>query len=89
VASELGYSKEFPSRPFSVGDDDHLPFLRAGIPAVDIIDFEYGDGPEDNRYWHTAEDTLDKLSPRSLKIVGDVVLSSLGKIEAQIRPTKP
>jgi hypothetical protein len=85
VASELGYSKEFPSRPFSVGDDDHLPFLRAGIPAVDIIDFEYGEGPEDNRYWHTAEDTLDKLSPRSLKIVGDVVLSSLGKIEAQIR----
>jgi len=68
-----------------IGDDDHMPFLRAGIPAVDVIDFEYGDGREDNRYWHTADDTLDKISPQSLKIVGDVILLSLPKIEAQIR----
>lgn len=85
TATELGHTNEFQSRPFKIDDDDHLPFLRAGIPAIDIIDFEYGEGPEDNRYWHTAEDTLDKLSPRSLKIVGDVVLLSLPKIEAQIR----
>ena len=85
TARELGYAKEFPSRPFSIGDDDHMPFIRAGIPAVDVIDYEYGDGPEDNRYWHTKEDTLDKLSPRSLKIVGDVVLLSLPKVEAKIR----
>lgn len=85
TAAELGYMKEFPSRPFSVGDDDHFPFLRAGIDAVDVIDLEFGKGQEDNRYWHTAEDTLDKLSARSLKIVGDVVLLSLPKIEARIR----
>ncbi len=85
TAQQLGYKKEFPNRPSSVGDDDHMPFLRAGIPAVDIIDFEFGDSPEDNRYWHTKEDTLDKISARSLKIVGDVVVLSLPKIEAQIR----
>lgn len=85
TATELGYRKEFPSRRFMIGDDDHMPFLRAGIPAVDVIDFEYGDGPGDNSYWHTAEDTLDKISARSLKIVGDVILLSLPKIEAQIR----
>lgn len=85
TAQELGYRKEFPSRPFTIGDDDHMPFLREGIPAVDVIDFEYGKGEEDNSYWHTAEDTLDKISPKSLKIVGDVILLSLPRIEAQIR----
>src|SRR5215510_8635399 len=85
TAQRLGYGKEFPNRPFSVGDDDHMPFLRAGVPAVDIIDFEYGGAPEENEYWHTKEDTLDKVSARSLKIVGDVVLLSLPKIESQIR----
>jgi Zn-dependent M28 family amino/carboxypeptidase len=85
TAHRLGYAKEFPDRSSSVGDDDHMPFLRAGVPAVDIIDFEYGDGPEDNGYWHTEEDTLDKISARSLKIVGDVLLLSLPKIEAQVR----
>lgn len=85
TAQELGYKKEFPNRPFTIGDDDHMPFLRAGIPAVDVIDFEYGKGDEDNSYWHTAQDTLDKISPKSLKIVGDVILLSLPSIENQIR----
>jgi len=85
TAQDIGYAKEFPDRHFTVGDDDYMPFLRAGISAVDIIDLEYGSSPEDNSYWHTAEDTLDKISPRSLKIVGDVVLLSLPKVEAQIR----
>lgn len=84
TAAENGHMKEFPSRTFSIGDDDHMPFLRVGISAVDVIDFEYGEGREDNRYWHTAEDTLDKISARSLKIVGDTVLLSLPKIEARI-----
>jgi len=85
TARQLGNAKEFPDRPFAVGDDDHMPFLRAGVPAVDVIDLEYGSSPGDNDYWHTKEDTLDKISPRSLKIVGDVILLSLPKIEAQIR----
>ncbi len=85
TARQLGYSKEFPGRASSIGDDDHMPFLREGVPAVDIIDFEYGSAPEENDYWHTQDDTLDKISARSLKIVGDVLLLSLPKIEAQIR----
>jgi hypothetical protein len=84
TARELGYTKQFPNRGSSI-EDDHVPFLKAGVPAVDLIDFEYGEGAQDNRYWHTPDDTLDKISARSLKIVGDVVLLSLPRIEAQIR----
>jgi glutaminyl-peptide cyclotransferase len=59
--------------------DDHVPFLEAGMPAVDLIDFAYGEGYRDNRYWHTAEDTADKLSAESLEITGRVVLRWLGE----------
>ena len=57
--------------------DDHQIFLDAGVPAVDLIDFEYP-------AWHTPEDTLDKVSAASLQVVGDVVLTSLGAIEKRI-----
>ena len=46
--------------------DDHTPFLQAGIPAVDIIDFDYP-------YWHTTDDTIDKISADSLEKVGIVI----------------
>ncbi len=82
TAREIGYSNHFPNRSQSM-TDDHIPFLQAGMPAVDLIDFEYGN--EDGSYWHTAEDTLDKISAKSLKAVGDVVLLSLPKIEARVR----
>ena len=58
-------------------EDDHLPFLRAGVPSVDLIDLEYP-------AWHTAEDTLDKLSPASLQAVGDVLLAALPAIEKRL-----
>jgi glutaminyl-peptide cyclotransferase len=58
-------------------EDDHMPFLAAGVPAVDIIDLEY-------EPWHTAKDTLDAVSARSLQIVGDVVLAALPNIEAHL-----
>lgn len=64
-------------------EDDHLPFLRAGIPAVDIIDLEYPD--ETMRYWHTEEDTLDKVSAESMQVVGDVLLAALPAIEMRVR----
>jgi len=60
--------------------DDHVPFLNAGIPAMDIIDFEYGSAPGQNDYWHTDKDTMDKLSPRSLEIVGQTTLRLLSRI---------
>ena len=66
VAAELGYSKYFLSDSKYNIEDDHVPFLNAGIPAIDIIDIEY-------RYWHTTYDSVDKVSPRSLGIVGSVL----------------
>jgi glutaminyl-peptide cyclotransferase len=78
TARELGYGRNFIDEDEGVGSDDHEPFLRAGIEAVDIIQIR--------TYccWHTAEDTLDKISPQSLKIVGDVVLASLPRIEQRL-----
>lgn len=58
-------------------EDDHLPFIQAGVPAVDLIDLEYAP-------WHTAGDTLDAVSARSLQIVGDVLLAALPNIEARL-----
>ena len=69
-AADLGYSAQFiPKNKYSM-IDDHTPFLKAGIPAVDIIDFDYP-------YWHTRADTPDKVSAQSLKIVGDTLLAWL------------
>jgi glutaminyl-peptide cyclotransferase len=62
--------------------DDHQPFLQAGVPAVDIIDLDY-------EPWHTARDTLDAVSARSLQIVGDVVLAALPQIEARFASEHP
>ena len=58
-------------------EDDHLPFLEAGIPSVDIIDLEYD-------AWHTPMDTIEQLSARSLQAVGDVLLAALPGIEARL-----
>jgi hypothetical protein len=77
TAREAGYGKNFPMEPTNV-EDDHSRFLAVGVAAVDLIDLEYP-------HWHTAEDTLDKLSPQSLKAAGDVVLLSLPKLENQIK----
>jgi len=57
-------------------EDDHLPFLAAGVPSVDIIDLDY-------EAWHTQRDTLDAVSARSLQVVGDVLLAALPQIEAR------
>lgn len=79
TARELGYSKQFVERGEAVGGDDHAPFLRAGVPAVDLIQLST------YPHWHTAEDTLDKISPHSLKAVGDVVLASLPHVEERLK----
>ena len=65
--------------------DDHQPFLEAGMPAIDIIDFEYGSAPGRNDYWHTPQDTLDKLSAASLGIVGRVVIRVLNDLMTEAR----
>ncbi|HSS21183.1 MAG TPA: M28 family metallopeptidase [Pyrinomonadaceae bacterium] len=74
TAREIGYAKYFVERPEDVGGDDHEPFLRAGIDSLDIIQLS------GYPYWHRADDTIDKVSAESMKVVGDVVLASLPKI---------
>jgi len=63
VAAQLGYNQHFIPLPRYAMLDDHIPFRDLGIPAVDIIDFDYP-------YWHTTQDTADKLSADSLERVG-------------------
>jgi hypothetical protein len=77
TARELGYAAQFPDTEHSV-EDDHVPFLRAEIPVVDLIQLS------DYPYWHQAGDTLDKISPRSLQIVGETVIASLPRIEQRL-----
>jgi len=74
VAEDLGKTSFINEEKYAI-IDDHTPFLNAGIQAVDIIDFDYP-------YWHTTEDTLDKVSPESLSNVGDVLLEWLIRIDA-------
>jgi glutaminyl-peptide cyclotransferase len=73
AARRLGHASVFVDEVTQI-EDDHISFLRAGVPAIDIIDLDF---PQ----WHTADDTLEHLSPRSLQIVGDVVLTALPDIE--------
>lgn len=73
-ARRLGHRAHFLEETLAV-EDDHAPFLRAGIPSALLIDFDY------EPYWHTPEDTLDKVSPRSLQVVGDVLLDALPALE--------
>lgn len=60
--------------------DDHVPFLEAGIPAVDFIDFTFGGSQPPGPYWHTSEDALDKVCPASLEAVGEAALEVLPEI---------
>lgn len=78
AAREAGYGKYFVDRPEGVGSDDHEPFLRAGIDSLDLIQLT------SYPYWHKADDTLDKVSAESMKIVGDTVLASLPKIAERV-----
>ncbi|HYO90168.1 MAG TPA: M28 family metallopeptidase [Pyrinomonadaceae bacterium] len=78
---ELGHDKVFVPESDGEIQDDHEPFLRANIKALDIIQLS------SYPYWHTAEDTLDIISASSLKIVGDVVLASLPRIEERLLST--
>lgn len=75
TAKRLGH-RQFMDEEMAV-EDDHLPFLKAGVPAVDIIDLDYA-------AWHTPQDTMDAIAARSMQIVGDVVTAALPEIEARL-----
>jgi glutaminyl-peptide cyclotransferase len=80
-ARRLGLMKYFQGTETEM-DDDHIPFVNAGVSAVDLIDYDYG---PNNSYWHTPKDTLDKCSPASLAIVGRVVSATLEDLESSAR----
>jgi len=73
AASNLGYQSHFFARTIAV-EDDHLAFVQRGVPSADLIDLDYGYG---NVFHHTPQDTLDKLSPKSIEIVGLVILETV------------
>jgi glutaminyl-peptide cyclotransferase len=79
AAAKLGYAKYFRQDLGSI-DDDHQPFAQVGVNVLDLIDFDYG---PNQAYWHTAKDTMDKLSAQSLQIVGDVVLEVTKELDAK------
>jgi Zn-dependent M28 family amino/carboxypeptidase len=83
-AQDLGYGRYFLERPLSV-EDDQMPFVRAGIPAVELISLDYGPF---NIFWHTPFDTVGKCSAVSLGIVGRVLLDALDDLESG-RTSKP
>jgi len=78
TARSLGFGKYFLTTPSPI-EDDHLPFVQNGINAIDLIDFDYG---PNNSYWHTPKDVMEKLSPHSFQIVGNVLMAVLRKLEA-------
>ena len=77
TAQHLGYAKYFVGSQDAV-EDDHIPFVNAGVSAFDLIDLDYG---PNGSYWHTAQDTPDHCSPLSLTIVGRVVAASLEELD--------
>jgi glutaminyl-peptide cyclotransferase len=77
VADSLGYSAAFPRQGGAIADD-HMPFLSAGVRAVDLIDFD-----SQSTFWHTPQDTMDKLDPHSFDVIGAVVMKSIGELEQQ------
>jgi Zn-dependent M28 family amino/carboxypeptidase len=76
TAARLGYANMFVNEDYPVGGDDYFSFIRRGIAACDIIDFDV-----QTTYWHTPRDTLDKVDPRSLAIVGHVFVETLPALE--------
>jgi len=75
TAAELGYQAYFLSDSMAT-EDDHMPFVKLGVPALDLIDFDYPP-------WHTDDDTIDKIGAQSLEIVGTVVLEVIHRLERQ------
>jgi Zn-dependent M28 family amino/carboxypeptidase len=77
TAARLGYGNVFVNDRTPI-EDDHLAFLNRDVPATDIIDL-------DVPYWHTPQDTLDKIDPRTLAITGHVLIASLPDLEKKVR----
>ena len=76
TAAQLGYKTTFVDQDYPVGGDDHFSFIKRGVAGCDLIDFSVRD-----TYWHTPQDTLDKIDLQSLAVVGQVLAATLPKFE--------
>ncbi len=74
VARDAGHGAVFQGSPRHTLTDDHMSLQRAGIRAIDVVDFDYP-------HWHTPDDTIDKVSARSLQVVGEVALGLVARAE--------
>jgi Zn-dependent M28 family amino/carboxypeptidase len=79
IAERRGYSQHFLSVNRQV-DDDHVPFMKEGVEVINLIDFFYG--PKAS-FWHSPEDTVDKVSSKSLQIVGEVLVDLIEELDHQ------
>lgn len=77
AAERLGYQSHFYASQGPI-EDDHLPFVKRGVPSADVIDLDYG---YNNVFHHSPQDTVDKLSPKSLEIVGDTILETIHMLD--------
>ncbi|MBL8218282.1 MAG: M28 family peptidase [Bryobacterales bacterium] len=77
TARDIGYGAYFPEQAGAI-EDDHMPFVRLGVNAIDLIDFDYGPG---HAWWHTAQDTMDKVSAKSLQVVGEVLVEVFRRLQ--------
>ena len=77
AAERLGYQSHFYASQGPI-EDDHLPFVKRGVPSADVIDLDYG---YNNVFHHSPQDTMDKLSPKSLEIVGDTILETIHMLD--------
>jgi glutaminyl-peptide cyclotransferase len=82
AAQRLGYQSYFFSVETTV-TDDHMSFARFGVPVADVVDLNYG---YNNSYHHTTQDTLDKISSKSMQIAGDVILETIRLLNAGAGP---
>jgi Zn-dependent M28 family amino/carboxypeptidase len=80
TAAQLGHQNNFVNEDYAVGGDDHFSFIRRGVAGCDLIDFSVRD-----TYWHTPQDTLDKVDPTSMAIVGQVLAAALPRFEKKFR----
>jgi hypothetical protein len=79
AATAVGAARVFPNRTGQGILDDHVPYMSRGVPAIDLIDFGYP-------YFHTPEDSLDKVSPRSLDLVGETLVELLRRMSRETCP---
>jgi glutaminyl-peptide cyclotransferase len=77
AAERLGYQSHFYAMQGPI-EDDHLPFVKRGVPSADVIDLDYG---YNNVFHHTAQDTMDKLSPKSEEIVGNTIMLTIQMLD--------